>query len=393
VVLGLLHSRHMNPSQPSASPRSSPPHSRQPSAAMQSSASSSSAPGPIDAHAVLAQLQQQMAAMHQQMQQQANQHQQQVAHLQQNAMAQAAVAAAAPAAAPRSLPKIAPALKFKGTMGGAVDVWHASMVQQFEYYVIDDDASKLRMGAANLEGDALQWYNSIPAADKAATWGEFVELLHKRFRPVSAVLIARQRLAKLRQGQHHSVTAYTNAFQTILTVINDMSPGDQVFQYANGLLPVLAGHVLEKAPATLADAIQLAASKEATLGFAGRAAAGPSHYRASASSSSSGSVPMDINHIAHGDAEHEENDSAPRFHEEPSVARESALLARLEAMEHRLAALTSKAPSSFSNKTGDRVPGLKSGDIDRLMKDGKCFRCKQKGHMKRDCPQAPKSSN
>ena len=101
---------------------------------------------------------------------------------------------------------------------------------------------------------------------------------------------------------------------------------------------------------------------------------------------------MDINHIAHGDVEHEENDSAPRFHEEPSAARESAL-AKLEAMEHRLAALSSKPPSSFSNKSGDRVPGLRSGDIDRLMKDGKCFRCKQKGHMKRDCPQAPKSSN
>ena len=147
-------------------------------------------------------------------------------------------------------------------------------------------------------------------------------------------------------------------------------------------------------PATLADAIQEAASRgEATLGFAGRAATGPSHYRAGASSSS-GSVPMDINHIAHGDVEHEENDSAPRFHEEPSAARESALLAKLEAMEHRLAALTSKSSSSnFNNKTGDRVPGLRSGDIDRLMKDGKCFRCKQKGHMKRDCPQAPKSSN
>ena len=89
-------------------------------------------------------------------------------------------------------------------MGGAVDVWHSSMVQQFVYYAIADDASKLRMGAANLEGDALLWFNSIPAADAAATWDEFVALLRERLRPVSAVLVARQRLAKLRR--RHLVT-------------------------------------------------------------------------------------------------------------------------------------------------------------------------------------------
>ena len=105
---------------------------------------------------------------------------------------------------------------------------------------------------------------------------------------------------------------------------------------------------------------------------------------------------MDLNHVAVS-AVDEENEVEPRFHEEPSAARvESLLLAKIEAMEHRLAALTSKPASlssGFSGKGGDRVPGLKSGDIDRLMKEGKCFRCKQRGHMKRDCPQASKSSN
>ena len=357
---------------------------------MSASASSSSAPAgaQADAYAALAQLQQQYAAMQQQMQQQAVQQQQQFAHLQQAAVAQAAAVGAGPqlhaAAAPRSLPKIAPVIKFKGTMGGTVDTWHAAMVQQFVYYGITDEATKLRMGAGNLEGDALTWYNSIPHVSAPATWDAFMELLYRRFRPVAAVLIARQSLAKLRMGPGHSVSAYTHRFQTILTAISDMSTADQVFQYAHGLVPSLMSHVLEKQPATLAEAIQVAASREATLGFAGRAA-GSSHYRAGAGSSSSESVPMDLNHLALGD---EEDESAPRFHEEPASAPrvESLLLAKLEAMEQRLAALTSKSPASnFSNNSGDRVPGLKSSDIDRLMKEGKCFRCKQKGHMKKDC--------
>ena len=374
------------------SPHASPTHSRHPSAMQQSAASSSSASAPSDPLAALAQLQQQYAAMQQQMQQQAMQQQQQFAHLQQAAVAHAAAAAPA-AAAPRSLPKIAPVTKFKGTMGGAVDTWHAAMVQQFVYYGITDEATKLRMGAGNLEGDALTWYNSIPHVSAPATWDAFMELLYRRFRPVAAVLIARQSLAKLRMGPGHSVSAYTHRFQTILTAINDMSAADQVFQYAYGLTPALMSHVWEKHPATLAEAIELAASKEATQGLSTGRSAGPAHYRPGAGVSS-GSVPMDINHIAHGDAEDEESEAAPRFHEEPSASRESVLLAKLEAMEHRLAALTSKSSSSNSGyKSGDRVPGLKSGDIDRLMKEGKCFRCKQTGHRKADCPQARKSVN
>ena len=104
----------------------------------------------------------------------------------------------------------------------------SAMVQQFVYYGIIDDASKLRMAAGNLEGDALLWYNGIPVGP--TSWDAFVELLLQRFRPVAAVLIARQSLAVLRQGQSHSVSAYTHRFQTILTAIVDMSPADQVFR-------------------------------------------------------------------------------------------------------------------------------------------------------------------
>jgi len=399
VVSGLLHGSHMNPSQPQASPQSSPSHSRQPSAMQQPSASSSSASAAAaDPLAQLAQLQQNQVAMQQQLQQQALQQQQQFVHLQQAAVAQAAAAAAGaqPAAAPRQLPKIAPPPRFKGVMGAAADTWLSALEQQFTYYVIADDASKLRLGSCNLEGDALLWYNAL--LPKPLTWDEFVEALRKRFRPVAAVQVARQHLAKYRQAPGQTVSSYTHGFLTIKAVIDDMSPADQVFQYTNGLLPSIASRVWEKQPATLPDAIQEAASREATLGFSARGGAGQSHFRPSASSSS-GSVPMDINHVALDDEALEDPELEPaqrvRFADEPFAMRESALLAKMEAiMEHRLAALSFKTPSSNpSNKSGDRVKGLKSGDIERLMKEGKCFRCKQTGHMKRDCPQAPKSSN
>jgi len=362
----------------------------------QPSASSSSAPATGDPYAALALLQQQYAAMQQQMQQQALQQQQQFAHMQQNAQAAAsAAAAAASVVAPPRLPKIGLPPKFKGTMGGAVDTWRTGMVQQFAYYGIADEASKLRMAAGNLEGDALLWYNSILANDLPGSWDEFMERLLKRFRPVAAVLIARQSLAKLRQGSY-PVNHYAHRFQTSLTAIHDMSAADQVFQFANGLTPVLMSYVLEKQPTTLAEAIQWAASKEATVGFAGRAGgSGPPHHRAGAGAPASESVPMDLNHLALGE---EEEDSAPRFPEEPasSSRTEAMLLAKLEAMELRITALNSKPPSSNPGyKNGDRIPGLKREDIERLRKEGRCFRCKQKGHMKGDsvCTASQKQGN
>jgi len=179
---------------------------------------------------------------------------------------------------------------------------------------------------------------------------------------------------------------------------------DQVFHYVTGLLPSLRVRVWEKLPKTLAEAIGYAASYEATIGFAGRAggfassSSSSSYHRASGapSSASSDSVPMDINHM-----EAEEFLEPPRFHDEPPVIRPSnnpsnevALLAKMEAMEHRIAALmgsSNRGPSSY--KGGDRIPGLQAGDIARLQKENRCFRCKKVGHMKSECPSKSSSSS
>ena len=49
-----------------------------------------------------------------------------------------------------------------------------------------------------------------------------------------------------------------------------------------------------------------------------------------------------------------------------------------EMVQHRVNAMMQ---SSFK-KNQDRVPGLKGNDIEKLLAEGRCFRCKQKGHQK-----------
>lgn len=260
------------------------------------------------------------------------------------------------------------------------------------YFFVLEQSDRMRQ---LLSDAALVWYNAV--LPKPTTWAEFLQKLYARFRPLSATLLARSKLGALRQGRN-TVTAFTNAFQTILGPIDDMGDSDQVHFYISGLSTEVMRRVMEKHPKTLAEAIELAASTEASLNFAGRGSASSNSVSGSYGNRSnpSESVPMDLNAV---DEQEDDGVSAPRFHEEPAVSlnrgtgMEAALLAKLEAMEHRLAALQQGTASKTNRYEHDKVPGIKVGDIERLKKEGKCFRCKQKGHMKRECPQGARPLN
>ena len=256
-----------------------------------------------------------------------------------------------------------------------------------------------KFAVAYLGGPALKWWEHVPAEQHPNSWDEFVTLLRARYRPVQAAMLARQRIGKLRMSEKHSVNQYTSAFQTTLTPIVDMGDADQVHHYVNGLLPSLVAKVWERHPKTLKDAIDYAVSAEA-MGNFGRAAM-PSrgggsfgsynrpYGGASASSSSSSHVPMDINSV--------ESFLQEEVEQSPSTAGVdvSAMLAQMAAMQQTINALQQSGGSSF-RRNGDRIPGLKPEEIAALLKAGKCFRCKQTGHMKNECPNRPpnsKSSN
>jgi len=293
-------------------------------------------------------------------------------------------------------PKIRQPALFKGDMGFAVDDWIAEMVQQFAYYgtKFPDDQARVRFAVSYFAGHALQWWQRDGEQAGIVDWASFVACLHARFRPVQASMVARQKLDKLRQKGGQSVNLYAHAFQTTLTPVDDMGAMDQVHHFVNGLLPHIAGKVWERHPKDLRHAIDYAVSVEA-MGNFGRNAA-PSSYGAfggRAASSSGTGAPMDINHVS---SAYEENDDADGQVSE-STSAPSALdpvsaliLSRLEGMDKRINALAhggsaSRSGGSSATRGDDRVPGLKSGDVRKLQSEGRCFRCKQKGHMKRDC--------
>lgn len=362
--------------EPHPSPQSSPQSS--PRGSLSVAASGPPPPG-MDPYAELIQLKAQVQHLFTQQQQQQQ---------------------SAPAVVPHSssasrLPKIRQPSSYSGAGGHAVDDWVVEMQQQFVYYgsLFSNDRDRVKFAIAYLTGSAMHWWEHVPAAQHPSTWDEFVILLRGRYRPVHAAMLARQKLGKLRMGPHHSVNQYTAVFQTTLTPITDMGETDQVHHYMQGLQPYLAAKVWGRHPTTLRSAIEAAVSEEAMANF-GRAALpqrnhfgghGRSH---GASSSSTTSVPMDINSVESFLTEEVEQPSSS------ADSAMSAVLAKMEAMQQTINALQHGGGSSGSSfrRDGDRIVGLKPGEVAELMKAGKCLRCKKKGHMKNECPDRPKPS-
>ena len=290
--------------------------------------------------------------------------------------------------------------EFHGTKTGGyeIDAWVRDMRVQFSFYgarVFPDDTSKVRHAAMFLKGRAAEWWD---AEDKStgveSSWDQFVERLRERYRPMQAAIVARERLRRLKQTG--TVSAYADVFQKELTPIKDMSASDQIFNFVSGLSSVaVANKVREKEPKTLHEAMDVAVRAEVFLS-AGRFGQSQLHFggRSAGASNSSLSVPMDVNALALVEME-ELQESADREVRDSDQAMElpAALMAKVEAIvQHRVAAMMQAKGGINFIGANDRVPGLKAGDIEKLRAEGRCFRCKQKGHSKRDCPKGPKPS-
>lgn len=307
---------------------------------------------------------------------------------------------ATPSGVSSSLPKIRPPVVFHGEIGPAIDRFLLEQQQQQVWYGsrLGTDEARINFAVSHFDGPALQWWHALPREVKSTivTWADFERQVHSRFRPVQAAMIARQKLDKLRQGKQQSVNSYVGIFLSTLTPITDMSQADQVHHFVNGLHQTIAQKVWERQPKSLQEAIELGVSAEGMFNY-GRVAAAtgtgssnPSYgssFRGSAGQqSSSTSTPMEIGQnlinmitaavAGNGNTGDGENGTAAAG--EPSAA--------MQLLATRLGESIT-AMSAGGGRRSNHVPNRTREQIESLRAEGRCFNCKQKGHMKRDCTQ------
>ena len=318
-----------------------------------------------------------------------------------------------------SRPKAPPMVTFNGMMGStgfAVDHWLREVNKQFAHYptAFPNDVAKIKFAVEWLTGPATDWWENeekvYPTTHNGValtSWDVFVERIRDRYRPRLPAELARQRLRTL--VQKGRVESYCNLFLNLVAHIPDRNEEDKIFDFKTGLDRRLAAKVAEKQPATLQEAIEIAVQAEPYIsindnnrgghGSNHSYSRGPSSFPRATNHGSGNSdvVPMDIN-AALLEYDSEEQSAPAKVLDVPSADSTSSnsfnlLVAKLESMENRIAAIgsSSRPPNKFvNNKPGFRrefIPGLTAADIASLQKEDRCFRCKQKGHMKNECPQ------
>jgi hypothetical protein len=217
-----------------------------------------------------------------------------------------------------------------------------------------DDSRQVEYAAQYLTAEALVWFESVQKSDTPIT--SLIELetkLRSHFLPYGAERIARTKLRHLQQTQ--TVQGYSTLFmQTVLHVPN-MHVDDQIEAYVAGLKPGIFREVVLKDLKSLQEVMDFAGFVESRLqhrdggfrsyrnhGGGGNNNSYSSHPPASSTSSntSSTSAPMDLSVT---ESELEVNAIGP-------------------------------------------LKKLSDTERDQLRREGKCFRCRTRGHMSRDCP-------
>jgi len=281
---------------------------------------------------------------------------------------------------------------FHGSASNSADQWLMEVERYFAAVGLEEaSARRAAFASTYLKDAASTWYTSMlkePEFGPTPSWTVFKERFLQRFRPLAASRMARAAIRSMKQRV--KVAGYSQEFQKHMQVIPDMSMADQVESYISGLHSYIALEVDREQPQTLSEAMELAQRIE--LMHATRRGGNHSFGRSmpyhrgggGGYGHHSGGDQMDLSALFQGD-------------EAPDVGYgENAAFEYLNAMFQRGRGGHQGGGGGGRNYRGGRgggrggghVPGLSQADFDKLSKEGKCFKCREAGHLARNCPKA-----
>ena len=330
----------------------------------------------------------------------------------------AAAAAAGAGAVPRGMstaprvvwPKIPQPAAFTGEGATATNVeeFKDAMQRQFDYYAdsFTTDAQKLQFAVMFLHGKAATWWKATKrecesSGEAVTTWARFNELLDERYRPRQAAETARMRLDDLRQ-ERRDVRAYADFFHKQMAYITDMSVADQIHVFVRGLNAGVKAEVLRARPTSVSDAINAAVQAEQLPGLA-RGYPGGFIPRGRGQQAGGSGAPMDLSMLgsegateAPADTDTLDSEGSAAAPGGPSSSGSfEALTQALLAMQTSQQQQTQQLLALFQRggRGGQRGGGRKKQQVAGVSKEdarvcldkGLCLKCKQSGHLARDC--------
>lgn len=215
--------------------------------------------------------------------------------------------------------------------------------------------------ASYLRDQARIWWSSMSTEDRIKNQDFYIfkQTLLSKYRPVNQQRTARTQLKTLKQL--NSVASYNNAFSNVIQLIHDMSVADQLDNYMNGLKIHIQEKLVTEEFTSLSDAMNAAARID-TLLYNKRNGNGSSQNYTYNYSKPKHSVPQaaEVNNVQTwpmGQLENNEYAGSP-----PSMNEMNA------------------------NVNAVRFTKLTPEQREQLRREGKCFKCRQHGHMANTCP-------
>ena len=228
--------------------------------------------------------------------------------------------------------------------------------------------------ASFLRHQADKWYRV-----QLANYGEnsifarqyrfFREEFLKQFKPVNALLTARDRITQLKQTG--SAMVYTHRFLELKLEIHDMSDAEAKDKYMRGLKPHVSQKVRLEKPDTLNEMIQIAQMFDEAV-YNSRHAIGKFHRHRNA---------MEIDALYQVNEEEDETDINDYKHSASGSDTNSETLNAIRRKPH-----THRKFPKRTHKPEPKSTRVNYNEKVRCLQSGLCFKCKKQGHMIRNCP-------
>jgi len=214
-----------------------------------------------------------------------------------------------------------------------------SWVTHMDNYLGESESTKsLHLAASYLSGTAHEWWIGYSSTEgkEVQSWCGLKQALLARFDTLNKEKIARDKLARWRQVK--DVATFNDDFQRILLDIPNISTEEQIDRYTRGLKPYIWKELCTKDYIELSDAMKDAERVESAHRRAGKVQGGPN-----------GGGGKNNNGQGRGDGN-------PR-----------------------------NDPMDLGNV---ELRKLTKEERDECMKKGLCLRCRQPGHIAKNCPKA-----
>lgn len=224
-----------------------------------------------------------------------------------------------------TVPKSRKPVTFKGTGSESIISWTTHMDN---YLSQTPSEEAMKVAISYLDGNAHEWWivhQQTQEATEMRTWPQLKDALVERFDTLNKEKIARDKLAKWKQLK--DVGQFNYDFQRIILDIPDISVSEQIDRYTRGLKAYIWKELCTKEYTNLTDAMKDAERVEAA------------HRRLKTK-------------IQKGPVQEPKNEPEPM--ELGNVQLKKLTLAERE----------------------------------KCMKEGRCLRCREKGHIAKNCPKA-----